>query len=80
MNETPIKVLQIGSSDWSVQYTIPEQMEWTFAREGEFEQVLVDEKGKKVKAFDLLIFTDTDYEKESFERLIPFATPYSVFL
>lgn len=79
MNETPIKVLQIGSSDWSVQYTIPEQMEWTFAREGQFEQVLVDEKGKKVKAFDLLIFTDTDYEKESFERLIPFATPYSVF-
>lgn len=79
MTEVDVRVLQIGQEDWSQKYDIPENIEWSYGLPDNYRPLLFDEKGKKVRPFSLILFTDETTYEESFDDLFYFATPYSVF-
>ena len=79
MNKKKIKVLQIGQEDWSESYQIPDNMIWIKTDFDHYQDNFFNKKGKKVKPFELILFTDNSFAKEDVMDLLPFATSYSVF-
>ncbi|KHD44388.1 accessory Sec system protein Asp2 [Streptococcus hongkongensis] len=79
MAKKKIKVLQIGQNNWSDSCQIPDNMVWNHADFNHYQEHFFNKKGKPVKPFGLLIFTDHHFPKEDMMDLLPFATSYSVF-
>lgn len=79
MTKEKIRVLQIGSQNWSDLLIMPETIDWSYCLPTDYQISLIDSKGKPVAPFSVILFTDElDYE-DSYEDLLDFATPYSVF-
>lgn len=79
MADKKLKVLQIGHVNWADTFAIPEGMDWQHAKIEDFSQKLVDHKGKKVKPFEFILFTDADIKDLNLSRLFPFCSPYTVY-
>lgn len=79
MTKEKIRVLQIGSQNWSDLLIMPETIDWSYCLPTDYQISLIDSKGKPVAPFSVILFTDElDYE-DSYEDLLDFAMPYSVF-
>lgn len=74
-----MRVLQIGHHNWSDLFTIPEAIDWSYGLPTDYQLSLIDQKGKPVAPFSLILFTDPVNYQQSYEDLLDFAIPYSVF-
>ncbi|VTS12645.1 accessory Sec system protein Asp2 [Streptococcus pseudoporcinus] len=79
MTKEKMRVLQIGHHNWSDLFTIPEAIDWSYGLPTDYQLSLIDQKGKPVAPFSLILFTDPVNYQQSYEDLLDFAIPYSVF-
>lgn len=76
-----LKILQIGHSNWQDHYTIPNNVEWLYST-GDMDElttIIHDEKGRLVKPFSAVIFTDEVLPQNTFALLMPVVSAYAVY-